>query len=693
MLVGCGDGSEGGAGPDDDGAYRSDPAEVDGLQLPARVEGPAVALASGEGFSPRFWPGVNLGTTIPGRSPGESAAGPEQYREWIPAMANLGIRVVRVYTLLDSSFYRELAAYNEANPDQPLYVIHGIWIPEEEVEASGDLWNREVLTEQKRLIDEVYAAASGDFQAPERLGEASGTWDADIRRWIIGWSFGIELDPNSLERSERLNPPRTYDGRYVRTLGEVSSTEAWEARHLDYLAAMDAEAGWSRPVTFTNWLTLDPFDHPTEDLVSVDATKLEASERWPGGLFASYHAYPYYPDFLRYEYEDAEDPYAAYLRDLRAYHGEQAVMITEFGVPSSLGSAHLGPLGRDQGDHTEVEAMEMDAELLRMIQAEGLAGGIVFEWIDEWFKLTWNTVELELPADRRQLWRNALTNEEHFGIWAAEAGLESEVTIDGSESEWESGDAGSQTVHEAETGIHQIRAAHDEAYLYLTLRYGSADSAEGSVLGIDVRDGENVALPWLTEPRMPEAEVAIRMDAEEIEIARAAWTDDVAHQFGLGFGYINVDPRELSEGSGEWRRPQQLTNRPYRVPTTEFQNPVEALDLGNHAWADEKESSLTLGQRDSEVVELRIPWALLGFSDPSSREVLDLGDDGSIDSETLPADRELGLSVYDAEGEPLAEGAAYGWEPWQTADWSQRPKAGIGELQSAFEQTATGGSP
>ena len=30
-------------------------------------------------------------------------------------------------------------------------------------------------------------------------------------------------------------------------------------------------------------------------------------------------------------------------------------MITEFGVPSSMGSAHTGPLGRDQGGHTEQE--------------------------------------------------------------------------------------------------------------------------------------------------------------------------------------------------------------------------------------------------------------------------------------------------------------------------------------------------
>ena len=91
--------------------------------------------------------------------------------------------------------------------------------------------------------------------------------------------------------------------------------ESWIASMLDYTAALDAERGWSRPLTFTNWLTLDPLDHPyeplpEEDLVSVDATHIAATDAWPGGFFASYHAYPYYPDFMRLtpEYQTYERP-------------------------------------------------------------------------------------------------------------------------------------------------------------------------------------------------------------------------------------------------------------------------------------------------------------------------------------------------------------------------------------------------
>ncbi len=91
---------------------------------------------------------------------------------------------------------------------------------------------------------------------------------------------------------------------FITTRGEPTPMESWIAEHLDLVAGLEAARGWSRPITFTNWITVDPMAHPAEPLVqeplvSVDAMHLRATERWPGGFFASYSAYPYYPDFLR----------------------------------------------------------------------------------------------------------------------------------------------------------------------------------------------------------------------------------------------------------------------------------------------------------------------------------------------------------------------------------------------------------
>ena len=50
-------------------------------------------------------------------------------------------------------------------------------------------------------------------------------------------------------------------------------------------------------------------------------------------------------------------------------------MITEFGVPSSYGIEHTGPLGRDQGALTEAHAGRIDAGMLSQIKQAGMAGG------------------------------------------------------------------------------------------------------------------------------------------------------------------------------------------------------------------------------------------------------------------------------------------------------------------------------
>lgn len=670
-------------------SFTGQPVTVDGVKVPAKATSKYVQLATEDGFVNRFWPGVNLGSTTPGKYPGEVSARTEEYRRWFPQMKELGTRVIRVYTLLDPSFYTELRRYNLENKDDPLYVIHGIWIPEERFLATGNLYDSEVLAEERELIKEVHSAVMGDLERPERRGYAYGKWTADISPWVIGWSPGVEWDPLMTEKSEKLNPPRSYKGKYFSTDGKATSTEAWIAEQLDYLAKLDMKAGWSRAMTFTNWLTADPLKHPDEplpreDLISVDAKKVKAEKSWPGGFFASYHAYPYYPDFLRLQpkYRDAESSYAAYLEEIKNHHKGQALMITEFGVPSALGKAHLGPQERDQGDHSEREAAEINADLLTEIKDAGLAGGLIFEWVDEWFKFTWNTIDEELPAERRALWRNQLTNEEHFGVIATEPKRAALTELDGSGDEWTENE--SQVVWEDSGAVREIRFTHDPQYLSLKIVCDSDEDCESLRLGLDLRPGENKQLPDLPGA-FPEADVAIEIDGEQAMIKQAAWTDVLAFQYGTARKYLkDVDPQDLRKGSGVWRKPQLILNKPYTVPTTGEKRPVELQQLGSLPWGKEADDSRNLIYRDGSTIELRLPWALLGFSDPSSKSVTVAKRDGTITSEELPEDYRVTTKIFNKEGKLLADANGYGWASWQTVEWQERKKQGWNTLKDAF---------
>jgi hypothetical protein len=688
-------------GSDDAAGPRLEPRRVGDLTLPARVEGRAIAAATADGFAPLFWAGVNLGSTVPGTQPGEVAATRQDYDRWLAGMSDLGARVVRIYTILGPQFYDALAAYNAAHADRPIFFMQGVWIPEEEFVATGNAYDRAVTEGFEDEISDAVDVVHGDAKLPEKKGHAGGTFGSDVSRWLLAFSIGVEWDPAAVESTDKKNAGKSpYKGRYIRASKDATPMESWIASMLDHTARLDAKRGWSRPLTFTNWLTVDPLKHPDEplppeDLVSVDATHVSATDAWPGGFFASYHAYPYYPDFmsLTKSYQGYKrprdgkvDPYAGYLHQLREYHGDQAVAITEFGVPSSLGVAHRGPIGRDQGDHSESEAMSIDADMLRDIQEEGFAAGVLFEWTDEWFKFTWNTLDLELPRGRRQLWRNDLTNEEHFGVVASEPGSKAAVVLDGKDDEWQ--ENGSQLLAESRGNVREVRAVKDEEYLYVHLRLDEPSSwrRDPITLGLDVRDGENRGLPGHPDV-FPEADVALTIGPDDAELFQAAWWEPTRIRYGLGFKYFHVDPEDMKQDSGVWVHPLQILNRPQTVPSTGEKRPAELNELGSLALSGDDRDEATSDQHrliaaSGSVVEVRLPWALLGFSDPSSHKLYVEHPDGPVSTTDAQPIR---IAVVSGD-DPLLRTTPFTWEPWQKVAWHERRKAGFDQLGQAIHE-------
>src|SRR4029078_5557871 len=122
-------------------------------------------------------PGVNLGVTVPGRSPGELAPTRRDYDRWLAGMQDLGARVGRVYTILRPAFYDALAAHNRRHPRTPLYFIQGVWIPEEEFLATRNAY---ALTDAfDGEITNAVGVVHGNATIKRRPGNASGRYRTD----------------------------------------------------------------------------------------------------------------------------------------------------------------------------------------------------------------------------------------------------------------------------------------------------------------------------------------------------------------------------------------------------------------------------------------------------------------------------------------------------------------------------------
>ena len=135
--------------------------------VPFSTVGDRLGVWDGQVYQPVFLKGADLGVAVPGTLPGELAATSDQYRRWFSQMAAMGANVVRVYTLHYPRFYQELARYNVANPQRPLYVFRtcrwsGCPRPElvETARVAWDGWDKVPPTQEREKASFAPVAAA-----------------------------------------------------------------------------------------------------------------------------------------------------------------------------------------------------------------------------------------------------------------------------------------------------------------------------------------------------------------------------------------------------------------------------------------------------------------------------------------------------------------------------------------------------
>ncbi|MDA9912888.1 hypothetical protein N9D66_00335 [Candidatus Nanopelagicales bacterium] len=656
-------------------SWKPSPIERKGLTTLASVAGGGadsrVALHTTHG-DVDFWSGVNLGATTPGHSPGEVEISDEEYRRWIEQMGEMGVHFLRIYTIHKPGFYTELHTYNVANPEAPIYLVQGVYLPDESYVQTQDLWESGATKAFQEELRDASAAVSGDLTRAPAPGRASGTWTADVSPWLAAWIIGVEWDPEATHASDKKNAgAKDYQGKYFVSDGgkkPASATEQWIAARMDELATTEVTRGRSEPIAFANWPTTDPLQHPeeplaSEDLVGVDANHVLATSAWPGGTFASFHACPYYPDFLRhnadyqaFEVDGTLDPYAGYLDDLKKHFAvkDLPIMVTEFGVPSSIGSAHFGTNDRDQGQHSEQSALKQDAEMLYLFKRIGMSGGLLFNWADEWFKFTWNTLPRQsvVDSERRSLRHDPLTNEQWFGVLAQ----------DPVRTGW-------RTIYEARAGIQSVAVDTDASFAYLDIHFDRPPRSPVR-LEFDSAPGKASGAGYAVEvnPENDSARAYVRSEIDPIRMD-------------------GLDPKDLPQPDASgWDIQRMTVNRSFEIDGQVI--PAEFIEVGNLVkgnWdpeATDYDSTATWSLERSDL-KLRLPWSMLGLADPSSRTGVVPGADGipvAVDVPDIPV-------TIDAGGEQVQVGEIR-WEGWQEAKATERLKPGWQDLGVAMRATA-----
>lgn len=594
------------------------------LKINARTNQSGFEIYKDNKWQELFIKGVNIGAAEPGKWFTEFPEDKQTYINWFEMIGNMNANTIRTYTLLPPEFYSALKYYNETHKDKTLYLFQEIW-PEENPEGHNYL-DKAYEEQYKREIELGIDAIHGNANIPERKGRAYGLYTADVSEYVLGYLVGRELEPQEVKSTIRLNPGYSYKGKYISSEEQASPTEAWLAMNCDYTVKYENENyNTYHPAAIVSWPTLDPVEHDSEwnamgrkdleynDSVSVDINNIRREVSNEAGFFGAYHIYPNYPDFMnnepKYEsYTDSEGRlrYGGYLREFMEGHRKYPALVAEFGLATGMGNAHTNPDGYNHGGMTEEAQGEGVVRMMKAIKNEGYAGGIIFEWMDEWAKKTWTTEPFMIPYDRHALWHNVVDPEQNYGILAME-------TKKPEKAEYSL---------QANGDIKKIEMSKDEAYLYidLTLRESFEHGSKKLLIGLDTYDRSKGELKYSQSmDASTESGMEFLIEIYDKDAARL-----LVHP---GYNIYSGRYASYSSSNGVFEEVKSIINK-IRVTKDGRKTPQFEQDGSRLIYGDFKDNSYHSWYAEGNMVHIRIPWLRLNFSDPSTMRVIH--DEGNI---------------------------------------------------------------
>lgn len=610
------------------------------IQSFTKTDGKTIYLNKNQGFKPFEIKGVNLGLGIPGKFATEYVIDKKTYLRWFKQIKEMGANTIRVYTLMHSDFYEAVYEYNQNNPD-PIYILHGVWVNDytqySHLDAFSDEFLGNLINDSKTLVDIIH----GNKMILLDKEKGFCFYNKDISKWVLGYIVGVEWEDVTVAYTDNMKKNKNiYNGKYMFTKKGATPFEAMLAQAGDKLIEYESTRyKQQRLVAFSNWPTTDPIDYPEKiaeffrKIAKVDVEKIGTSKEFIGGTFASYHIYPYYPDFLA-KYDDLSkfvdssgkvNTYYSYLKIINEHH-KMPVVVSEFGIPTSRGMAQRDKnTGRSQGNMSEKQQGQALVNCYKDIKAAGCSGSIVFSWQDEWFKRTWNTMHL-VDLKMTPFWSDYQTNEQNFGILAFDPGKEKSVCyVDGKINEWNDKDL----VYS--NNNYKLSKKYDERYMYFLVQKKNFNKEKDILyLPIDTtpKSGSNYSKNFdLKFSRNADFLIVLNgvnnsriLVQQRYDVQRAMNLQEITFE----------DPFENPPAKNSplfvpikllLQNASRITSEKNKFYSEEYETGL--LTYGNANPSSKDFNSLADFCISGDNIEIKIPWQLLNFSNPSKMMIHD----------------------------------------------------------------------
>lgn len=679
------------------------------VTFPAKAQSDQILLHTDEDLVPFEIRGVNLNSSLPGHWSTDFVIDKKTYLRWFDMIQEMGANTIRVHTVQTALFYDALLEFNQTHTE-PLYLLQGVWVNDYVQKSHRNAWDSDIYEAFSQNCRDAVDAIHGKRMIRLNTGSGYGHYHSDVSPWTIGYILGPEWEPDVIvfTNEQCADQPAfaSYHGEYLSTTEDASPFEAMLAAVGDRMIEYETmRFQQQRPIAFCNSVLTDPFCYPTiiaqhfSKYAQLDTEHIQAQNSFPAGLFAAYHVYPGYPNYLRYMddwtslgiqdssgFLDSKgnlNTYRAYLSLLTNHH-TVPVIIAEYGASTSRGRANDSQYTTAL---TEQEQGQMLVQCYDDIHAVGCAGSCVSTWQDEWYKRTWNTM-YSVDLSRTPYWSDTQTYGQFFGLLAMDPGKDASIcVVDGCSDEWSTEDLIS------ENDIGQLYMKYDARHLYLMIRQDGMDLSrsplyipfditpksgsyfcESNELRFDRPVDFLLVLNGIDQTRL--------LVQQRYEALRSTYAKNV---YGID-AYItdNIPDVDTPVFVPIY---MMLMQRP--TPPSDIWVPADVYETGKLTYGNTDPQSPNYNSLadfycGNDVVEIRIPWQMLNFLDPSLMEVHDDYYSGHYGVERLPINNiSLGLTDGSTFRAELVTVPMSGWG--ESPDYHERLKPAYYMLKQRWE--------
>jgi len=597
------------------------------------AEGDAIMHQNPEGeFVPIILRGVELTPSVPGHMAWDFAADRDDYLRWFGYIDAMGANTLYVSSVMDSDFYNALYAFNTTN-DRPLLLLQGIVCS----------YDYESLTSSlKEAIDIIHG------RRVNVLGRAGiEFFMSDISPWVVGFLVGADWDPDVITFMNHFEPdlPESFEGEFFSSAYGASRFEVMLAQVMDSAVAYETRRyKVQRPIGFISNPAIDFLEYSwayatqLRKYVQLNPENILPSESMTAGTFAAYRLFYFTDDFTRhltYSQQEALAPilenldrscFANGYLDLLARYHSMPVIATGFGFSTSR-----APQIMDWPPLNEQQQGEALASMATQIEESGWAGSFISTWQDTWERRTWNTAFSSDPW-RYHYWHNLQSVDQGYGLMAFEPGLNARpVLIDGNADEWDD----SHLVHEY--GGIRIYAQYSFQGLYLLIRGNGVSPHSTLYLPIDVTPRSGTSVYHNLEFARPSDFLLILSGRHNSRLLVNRRYDATFQRFYSEMTEINPFTIVPPMWDSEFVPITVAVQNTLIIEEATFAIlPDEAREMRRLQYWNTGLLTHGIGDPDSpnfnsladfsfgeNLVEIRLPWTLLNFFDPSTMRVHD----------------------------------------------------------------------